>query len=973
MESSDNTSIQLAALTQPLEGLSAPSVDLVGQEANQSSSSSPATYRDVVKKDRGPYLAATQNNIDLFTEIFNSGLTIENIINGHTHQNTLDGFLHAVLGVELEQETQVACVLFDVYGPSHPNYPGETAQIKNNKGTKFIASSITLDGWNVAKELFVGPSPKMTEDKLRLYAKWSLARKNLVDNGLATAGTWYLFGDFMDIMERSAIAAANGETISSPLVPNTQCAESPDIAGQVGVKSFSIPRSTYKIPLSLASRVTGLAGVNLDSPPDTVSATIPENDGNLMRIFVDPNDLQQFVGRAIDVRVGRASLIEGLPDLTKKLSIVNQRKFGFSSSPVTQDGSAGTILESVNLNHAIASKNFFLADTVETNVWKTGVGDWRSSQTDNPEISAKLVELGYTPEMYTGMQALRRLNLIPVLSSDKIQVPMVIDGESTFAIDTKSQVNLLEAVWTSWKNILELNTSVYGIDHTHMPELSATALINELSGQSIIEIVNNLYNSLTTGDLSGTTIVASYSALSALPVPADFHDGKLARVGCDLYISCDGKWTEVAPGGEAGPATVPNYPTVADLPTPLSAYEGKLATVNCELFVACDGEWTRVSFGDVTTTIETLSTQIASVSASSWYNYVDIYTLSAEVMRLSKTDTLSSLIATFSAIDHLTLIQKLSGLTTDLSSILTLSGDFQQLLTKLDILSSGLDDRFINLEECCEVNTRCCETNTEAITALSHRIDEISLSALSGVANLFESIDMSTYLTQLSALQQTVNEFTSLDEVRVNVQNNTTILNTTNTTLSALSGDIYNEIFNINQLLTSAGTDVSELSALGDIINNIHDLTTFLQQLSTNERMTDLELCCEENRATGTTHTTQLETLTNLITDTETLVRQLSSRVLEPTGVVLTTKHQTVSGRKTFKNTLTVNSSGHFEKTLTVGDKSSPKVFDVCSENGTTKINIKSLPTSLNINDLDIGDLYTVQLDNNITVIAIKT
>lgn len=962
MESSDNTSIQLAALTQPLEGLSAPSVDIVGQEANQSSGSSPATYRNITRKDRGPYLAETQHNIDLFTEIFNSGLVLENIINGHIHENTLPGFLHAVLGVQLDLETQVACVLYDRYPNTSPFYPTDAA-IPNSK-----PGCITNDAFNLAEELFV--SPDLTLDKLKLFTNFTNSKKFLLTDGLVAKKNWYLFSDFMDTMQRSA----DGETGLTPLVPSDQCASSPEVDGQSGVKTFSIPRSTYKIPLSLASRVTGIAGVNLDSPPDIVSVPLPLNDANLMRIFVNPDHLQTFSpGRTIDVRVAPGSLIEGLPDLTKKLSIVNQKKFGFSSSPVTQDGEAGTILESVNLNHAIASKNFFLADTVETNVWKTGVGDWRSSQTDNPEISAKLVELGYTPEMYTGMQSLRRLNLIPVLSSDKIQVPMVIDGESTFAVDPTSQVNLLEAVWTSWKNILELNTSVYGIDHTHMPELSATALINELSGQSIIEIVNNLYNSLTTGDLSGTTIVASYSALSALPSPAEFHEGKLARVGCDLYISCDGTWTEVAPGGQGGPATVPNYTTVADLPIPLSAHEGKLATVNCELYVACDGEWTKVSFGDFTNTIETLSTQFVTVSALSWYNYVDITTLSAEVMRLSKTDTLSSLIMTFSAIDHLTLIQKLSGLTTDLSSILTLSGDFQQLLTKLDILSSGLDDRFLNLEACCDNNTRRSETNTEAITALSHRIDEISLSALSGVANLFESIDMSTYLTQLSALQQTVNEFTSLDEVRVNVQSNTTILNTTNTTLSALSGDIYNEIFNINKLLAASGTDVSELSALGTIINNIHDLTTFLQQLSTNERMTDLELCCEENRTTGTTHTTQLETLTNLITDTETLVRQLSSRVLEPTGVVLTTRHQTVSGRKTFKNTLTVNSSGHFEKTLTVGDKSSPKVFDVCSENGTTKINIKSLPTSLNINDLNTGDLYTVQLDNNTTVIAIKT
>ena len=83
--------------------------------------------------------------------------------------------------------------------------------------------------------------------------------------------------------------------------------------------------------------------------------------------------------------------------------------------------------------------------------------------------------------------------------------------------------------------------------------------------------------------------------------------------------------------------------------------------------------------------------------------------------------------------------------------------------------------------------------------------------------------------------------------------------------------------------------------------------------------------------------------------------------MLSPTGVVKTTTNQTVSGEKNFKSTLTVEASSYFEDTVTIGDVNQPKIFDVCSTNGTTTVNIANLPVSSN--GLNPGDLYVTEID----------
>jgi len=494
-----------------------------------------------------------------------------------------------------------------------------------------------------------------------------------------------------------------------------------------------------------------------------------------------------------------------------------------------------------------------------------------------------------------------RLNTIPVITGDKIPSPDYTASNtiSGFTLKEDSDVNLLEAVWTSWKNIMELNTDIYGVTATNMPELSSIALNEALSGQSVIEILNNFHTTLQ----------------------------QIGSGGSGLTLSGLSDFVELS---------------------------GRVHTNS--------------------TNISALSTNMMLMSACCGTNAYNLSALSAEVARLSKTDTLSSLITMLSTIDTLTLIQRLSGLTQDFTTILQLSTDVYNLSGSIGIQNEEIERLKLVLQPLYDVDLYdlefCCETNRQSISALELRMDTLSLSALSGLNDIFNAVNLSTYITRLSSIEQTVAEFEGVRDIINNVTTNTINISSNVTTLSALSSNVYSQIQELRDLIPGS-TDAGELSALTNIINSITDISVFLQQLSTDERMIDLELCCEENRVNIGNFTTTLSVLSSAVNNNTITINSLSGLMSQPAGVVLTTKNQTVSGHKTFKNTLVVESSGHFHNNMTLGDMSQPKIFNICSDNGTTVINITGLPSQLNINELSPGDMYTVDINGH-KVLAIK-
>lgn len=898
--STQDTSIQQSALVTPIDGLSLPSANLVGQFTQFSTPNTAPVYRATVNQASGPFLADTAENIQLFTDIFNSGKQLENTINGVVQDDTLETFLYSTLGVARTVDVEAICAYIDEqtyeYGGKTEEWFVSTAALAEIDAAG-VRTSYLRTKYGAR---YIGNYDAIKGQWVQL-----LAIINAIDFGNSSTtkdGTCY--GNPGDQKKKNWYWAdkcgslANGGIDLHTISENTACrdnATAADIAS--GYMKFSEPRTLYNLAISLDEKLTDITGLDASSPPSTLSISLPVTDANIQSVFVSASDANEFSSRSVDVRVNPDSIQVGPSDPTRLIKVFNTKKFNFTDDTVALSDRAPTVLQSLNLIDRKAEKNFALADSVESAVWSTGVGDWRNSQSDDPNITAQLSAAGYTE---SGSQALRRLNLIPVTSGDKIQVLSADStGSPVLVVDTSSQVNLLEAIWTSWKNIMELNTDIYGVTATHMPELSSIALNEALSGQSVIEILNNFHTTLQ----------------------------QIGSGGSGLTLSGLSDFVELS---------------------------GRVHTNS--------------------TNITTLSTNMMLMSACCGTNAYNLSALSAEVTRLSKTNTLSSLITMLSTIDTLTLIQRLSGLTQDFTTILQLSTDVYNLSGSIGIQNEEIERLKLVLQPLYDVDLYdlefCCETNRQSISALELRMDTLSLSALSGLNDIFNAVNLSTYITRLSSIEQTVAEFEDVRNIINNVTTNTINISSNVTTLSALSSNVYSQIQELRDLIPGS-TDAGELSALTNIINSITDISVFLQQLSTDERMIDLELCCEENRVNIGNFTTTLSVLSSAVNNNIITINSLSGLMSQPAGVVLTTKNQTVSGHKTFKNTLVVESSGHFHNNMTLGDMSQPKIFNICSDNGTTLININGLPSQLNINELSPGDMYTVDINGH-KVLAIK-
>ena len=833
-----DTNIQASALATPIDGLSIPSINLRGQGATHTDKRQPVQYNTNVDPSRGPFLADTQNNIDLFTEIYNT-TTVENTVNGVVH-TTLAEFLHAVLGIKLTTNVTAVCVKYDVYQFGAPDWTGSPPS------------------YVIPEEMVNDPAAMAGKTKFQFLLNTAIGMPQFgvagkIANHNSMLGKWVLAADII-----AAMTTPFG-TPATTLVENTVCA-SQNFSSTF--ETFNDTRDNYGTPMSLDDSVKNIQGVDALNPPSTISIQLPTSDASIRSILVDASELAVFSNRVIDIVVNPDSIQVGPSDPTRQIKVFNTKKFNFTDDAVALSARAPTVLQSLNLIDRKAEKNFALADSVESAVWSLGVGDWRNSQSDDPNITAQLSAAGYTE---SGSQALRRLNLIPVNSEDKIQVLSADSaGDPILVVDESAQVNLLEATWTAWQNITNLNTDVYGISATNTPDLSATALIGELSGNSVIENLNLLYN---------------------------------------MYLT----------GGDGG-----------------------------------DSE----SGTDFTSIIDALSARIEG-------NEDSIVTLNDALTGVTQVTELSSLINTLSSVDHVTIINQLSGLTQDLSGLNALSGDVDQL----EILIDNINNFDI------PALSSCCDNNSTIITDLSNKINNLSVTELSGIVDALSAIDLNTYITQLSSIEQ---QITNLSDIQVyvdQINNNTTYSDTLSTGMSGLSADIYQQIDQINQQLIH--TSVEELSAITQIINNIQNVDELIQALSGDTRISELSACCEGNLTNITQLTEQLNDYTVIVDQNTTNIDLLSSAIQEPAGVVLTTKNQTITGEKTFKSTMTVAASSYFEECMTVGDTEQPVVFNVYSVDGVTRVNIKNLPTISQINDLNPGDLYIRHVDGH-DLLAVK-
>lgn len=905
MATPEEIAIQLSALTLPITGLSLPSVEIRGQAVAHSDNRQAPTYKSNVDSTNGPFLLPTASNIALFTDIFNNHLT-ENVINGveidpsnrdpATDPTPLENFLHAVLGTTISEEVNAICIKLGL------NYSVDTSQ-------PLLA---TRGDWNMMippesqGDVIARVGPMISVFAYREIGGNIVGGAARIENIASRVGEWFLLSDLI-----SAITKPPGRDpvtkapLFNPLPVSTVCTNAPDSATK-DYHTFSDTRTLYRVPMKLSKPIDGVGGIDSNNPPSSMNTAFSNSSGLfediIDKVFVTASDAANYNGTGVDVRVNRDSVVSGVGDASKMLSVTNVATHKFDDDTVQSGEKATRILPALNLLERKANKGIFDASTVELSVWKEGVGDWRLSQVDDEDIKAQLEAKGLGG---AGFQALKRLNLIPVLSSDKTLTDTLstnADGEEVTVqlLNNDSQVNLLEATWTIWKSLTGLNTETFGISATNVPSLTATELVPALSG-NIRENLNFIYNTLS-ACCSGDTL--SPSELSAL---------KVALFGDSLTD------------------------TLID---PLSSYS--IVTNLNNLYTNIGTLSSDLQNYTVPGVLTTESPEITALSACCETNTTDLSALSATVLNLTSITSLSSLIVSLTGIDSTTIIRELSGIKEDLSDFI----DFGERLN---------DTEWKTL-----VNTECCTDNVADIQSLSAYVGNLKFDTLSGMKDVFDGIDLNTYITRLSAVELAITNLSELsaytetiDLNEYNIDNITTEVNYLTSLYTTISG------------LTGLDTIAPTLTGIIENAKNITNIQTLLDYLSAATKFQELEQCCSENSI-------NIDTLSGDVITNTTGIAGLSA-VLDSypeslTGVVKTTGTQHVSGAKTFKSPLTVNNTSQFDDVVTIGDPTESKIFDVSSNNGVTTINVQGLPEAPG----NSGDLYIYTDPTGVKLLAVS-
>ena len=771
--STQDTSIQQSALVTPIDGLSLPSANLVGQLTQFSTPNTAPVYRATVNQASGPFLADTTENIQLFTDIFNSGKQLENTINGVVQDDTLETFLYSTLGIARTVDVEAICAYID-----------EQTYAYGGKTYEWFVSAAALAEIDAAG---VRTSYLRTKYGARYIGNYDaikgqwvqlLAIINAIDFGnSSTTKDGTCFGKPGDQKKKNWYWAdkcgslANGGIDLHTISENTACrdnATAADIAS--GYMIFSEPRTLYNLAISLDEKLTGITGLDASSPPSTLSIPLPVTDVNIQSVFVSASDANEFSSRSVDVRVNPDSIQVGPSDPTRLIKVFNTKKFNFTDDTVALSARSPTVLQSLNLIDRKAEKNFALADSVESAVWSTGVGDWRNSQSDDPNITAQLSAAGYTE---SGSQALRRLNLIPVTSGDKIQVLSADSaGDPILVVDESAQVNLLEATWTAWQNIAKLNTNMYGISATNMPELSSTALLAELSGNSVIENLNLLYNMYLTGGDAG-----SETGIDFTPV-IDILSGDIGtnRTDIDTLKEAISALTQTE-----SLSSVISSLTGLDTVTILDQLSGLTQSLSSLSALSAD----ITDLETINTTLYDLDIPNLSACCESNKDAIDILQLTLDNIN---TTELSGIAEMIQAIDIDTYVARLSSVEQQITNL----GDIQNYITQIT-------DNTINIETVNTELSALTGTMQDQIDNLTGLVSNLDMDSLSS------AVDSINNITNVNVLLEQLSGDTRINDLSSCCNQNADAIANIDTQLTQNTANIINNTTSIEQISANAG------------------------------------------------------------------------------------------------------------------------------------------------------------------------
>lgn len=581
------SSVQIAALNETTDrATSKPNAVIDGQNATGGGgTSTPHVLGTNVDTTTGPFLSQHADNVAKFTDLYNNNTA------KFPAYNTVEEFLSAVLGQPLAESVDVSCVFVPNANNAQTAGVWTWSDVVQFKPFGTPISSRFTDKWFIPEGLFIKiletsdaslnsmaafkalssfAQKALTEDKtlmnpfLPTALQDTYAIKNLNAATGFQGGNQNLKGSIKITGDATNPGEFDGtndnlwwttieEYVRTMAKTDTTLRLSPDapcIGGgydkNIGWKVETTTVTTHGTPMVVADDKIEVDSSVLDPDnlPSPAQFTIdvpwdPVLLSNLATIFTDPNDYTLLTGDIkVEVLKTAVSTAVGSDAPPSIITYADKRPVELDSSgdPEGNQYDEESVIPAINRIHRKTNQALASAGVLDQYLTTTVIGNPNASNPGQPgdvEYDA-LSAAGYDPTLTI---ALGRLNLIPILSGDRLieAVPKLdSDGNQVYTdlgvpetvFITQEQraemtpesrrerlmlhpdsdtppTKMLEALWTNWRHISALTTDTYGISAlTDINILDDKhTLISELSSNSFIENFNTLYN--TNISLSG--------------------------------------------------------------------------------------------------------------------------------------------------------------------------------------------------------------------------------------------------------------------------------------------------------------------------------------------------------------------------------------------------------------------------------------------------------------------------------------
>lgn len=1030
------SSLQIAALNETTDrSTSKPKAVIDGQDATGGGgTTTPHALGTNVDTTTGPFLSQHVDNITKFTNLYNNNTA------KFPAYSTVEKFLSAVLGQPLAESIDVSCV----YVPNANNDQtagvwtwSDVVQWKNFG----IGDTEFTDQWFIPEGLFIKileTNDASLNSMAAFKALSPLAQRNMAsDTSLMNPFLPTALQDTYAIKNLNASPEMNGgnrffkgsekiagttgnpgefdgtndnlwwttieEFVRTMASTDTTLRLSPDapcIGGghdkTVGWKIETTTITTHGTPMVVADDKIEVDSSVLD--PENLPADpqfiidVPWDPvllSNLATIFADPDDYTLLTGDIkVEVLKAAVSTAAGSDAPPSIVTYADQRpvELDGSGNPTENQYDEESVIPAINRIHTKTNQALGSAGFLDQFLTNAVIGNPGSSVNVGPGDATydALTAKGYFADATI---ALGRLNLIPILSGDRLieSVPKLdSDGNRVYTdtgqpetvyITQKQRAEMtpearrerfmvhpdsdvpptymLEALWTNWRHLSALTTDTYGISALTDVDILGDKhkLLEPMELNSFIQNFNLLYNRTSSlsadlgpikralsGDAPGDTLISELSSHSIYHNLNTIYTGMSANSACCETNSL---------------STVNNRTDINNLSAFVIDLEGKIGSGGVS---TCEGQDLCTALTNLHDTIVNLDNPGGFVlcypSQSlekhfkpdlNWQDTTDCVNVvkpESDVYRyhqeqsgpdmvlhlwqatnnnwwITPGDPVTGEFTCNTSVpgsqqilnpDNLPLEQ----LTHNGCSFSPQPSPYPEFTTKINKITDFINNMPVSIPGYTELSA-CCDTNTLNLSALSAYVYGSPVEQLAGALKKANG-DPPNGLTdvvnilfnRIVTLEETGGGGGDSEQVIINKLN----ISILSGGLSSLSGDVYN------------------LS--GDVIENAADIININNQITTiSGDIDELEKCCD------------------------------SSVKIDDLGMhaVLLTGAQSVSGEKTFRDTLTVDQTAKVGELLQVGEGET--LFSVCSaDDGNSYVQIHSIMVDPSEETLPDGAIY---------------